>query len=167
MYPGAGSVLIGNDWTLPYVPRCFGKEAPPRIRYIVNTHFHQDLIDGNEAIAKADQSAAGMNNLLNLGPAGTIGAAVIAHDNVLKRLSAPTGSPAPVPFALWPTETYTTKKIDIFNGEAVQIIHEPAAHTDDIVSFSSASRTSSARVTFSTPSVILRLIGKTAEASRD
>ena len=36
-----------------------------------------------------------------------------------------------VPFAAWPTETYITKKREfLFNGEAVQIIHEPDAHTD-------------------------------------
>jgi len=35
-----------------------------------------------------------------------------------------------VPFALWPTETYATPEYQLFNGEGVEVIHEPAAHTD-------------------------------------
>ena len=65
-------------------------------------------------------------------PAATATAAIIAHENVLKRLSAdpPAGQPQ-VPFAAWPTETFITKRREfLFNGEAVQIIHEPNAHTD-------------------------------------
>jgi len=68
----------------------------------------------------------------DLGAAATATAVIIAHENVLKRLSAdPAPGQAPVPFAALPTETYITKKREfLFNGEAVQIIHEPDAHTD-------------------------------------
>jgi glyoxylase-like metal-dependent hydrolase (beta-lactamase superfamily II) len=102
------------------------------IRYIVNTHLHGDHIGGNEAIAKAGRFRAGGNVVGDLGAAATATAAIIAHENVLKRLSA---DPAPgqtqVPFAAWPTETYITKRREfLFNGEAVQIVHEPNAHTD-------------------------------------
>src|SRR5262249_9806764 len=57
-------------------------------------------------------------------------APILAHENVLRRVSAPTGSQSALPFAMWPSETYIGRDFRLFNGEAVKLIHEPAAHTD-------------------------------------
>jgi glyoxylase-like metal-dependent hydrolase (beta-lactamase superfamily II) len=100
------------------------------IQYIVNTHMHPDHTGGNEAVRKAGLTYVGANVTGNLTDAG-VGAQIWAQDNVLKRMSAPTGAQAPTPFGAWPTETYVSgRKQLFFNGEPVEIIHQPAAHTD-------------------------------------
>jgi glyoxylase-like metal-dependent hydrolase (beta-lactamase superfamily II) len=91
--------------------RATGATGP--IRYVINTHLHNDHTSGNTLMAKE-------------------GATVIAHDNVLKRMQTAKrrdGTPA-YPQTDWPKVTYADRKTLKFDGEEVELIHPPAAHTD-------------------------------------
>jgi glyoxylase-like metal-dependent hydrolase (beta-lactamase superfamily II) len=100
------------------------------IRYIVDTHVHQDHTGGNEPLRKAGSTISGGNVQADIKDSAE-GAQIIAHQNVLNRMSAPTGSQAPVPSSAWPTDTFLgDEKAIYFNNEGVEIIHIPNAHTD-------------------------------------
>jgi len=105
------------------------------IRYIINTSMDPDHVGGNDRLARAGLSilpgavvaGAGLSDDLvsNSGRAS-----VMAHENVLARMTAATG-PQAVPFALWPTKTFAYRQYSMYlNGEGIQVIHMPAAHTD-------------------------------------
>jgi cyclase len=62
---------------------------------------------------------------------GRAGIPIVAHENVLARMSAPTGKTSPTPTDAWPTQTFHTLHEDMyFNGESIQVLHVPAAITD-------------------------------------
>src|SRR5262249_10190743 len=80
--------------------------APPKpIRYIVNTSADPDHVGGNEKLVKAGKTFTGGNVAGDIADAGQ-GAAVIAYENVLTRVSAPTGEKAALPTDGWPTDTF-------------------------------------------------------------
>jgi glyoxylase-like metal-dependent hydrolase (beta-lactamase superfamily II) len=136
MLVGAGSnitVQVGKDGVLvvdtQYAPLSAKILAAIRtlsngpIRYVINTTYDADHTGGNEPIRKAGSTIAGGNVAGDIQDAAE-GAQIIAHDNVAQRMSkAPSGAQ--------PTSTFTgdQKKL-FFNGEGIEILHLPSAHSD-------------------------------------
>jgi cyclase len=119
---GVDGVLMVDTEYAPLAPKIMmavQKLSSGPLRYIVNTHMHPDHVGGNGAIAK----------LVPPDPAQPL--KIIAHENVLNRLSkAPPGQPPVLEDGL-PLDEYATPRKNLhFNGEAVVIYHEPNAHTD-------------------------------------
>jgi len=99
------------------------REAPPvPIRFIVNTSARPDDTGGNEKIQAAAEFIRG-------------GEHILAHEKVLARMSEPPKGQTtpPRPPDAWPTDTFRGEQMKLgrfFNGEGVQLLHVPAAHTD-------------------------------------
>lgn len=75
------------------------------VKIVMNTHHHGDHTGGNENF-------------------GDLGATIIAHDNVKKRLKEKS------PKSAIPVITYNNKMSIEINGETVLVIHVKNAHTD-------------------------------------
>ena len=104
------------------------KISPAPIRYVIDTSADADHVGGNEKISQAGETLfTGRTIGLPSEFAGTA-ASVLATENVLTRMSA--AQPAYTAAAL-PTETFFyPRKYMFLNGEGIEVLHQPAAHTD-------------------------------------
>jgi len=87
------------------------------VNYVVNTHYHWDHTDGNAWVHRT-------------------GATIVAHRNVLARLSTTTRvidwgfTFPPAPEDARPTEVVEDQRTIAFHGETVKISHFGSGHTD-------------------------------------
>ena len=127
---GAVVVDTGSAGEADAVVEAIRRLTDRPVRYVINTHAHADHTGGNERLALAG-AAIQPRGVATVGAGTGNRAEIIAHELTLNRMSAPAGSRAPTPVAAWPTATFSGRQKEFFfNDEGIQIVHQPAAHTD-------------------------------------
>ncbi len=114
-----GALLV--DTSVPQmiakIQAAVARVSPTPVRYVVNAHAHVDHFGGNEVMARA-------------------GAVIIAQENVRRRMEKGqhiaifNQTIPPSPPAALPQVTYDAGLTLHLDGETVDLIHGPAAHTD-------------------------------------
>jgi glyoxylase-like metal-dependent hydrolase (beta-lactamase superfamily II) len=134
---GSDGVVLVNAGRLDASSRVLAalrKITPLPIRYVIDTNAEADFVGGNGNLAKAGKTI--FTNVLGnpaLADAMTNGgaAAILAHDSILERMSAPTGKASPFPDDALPTEAFYSKRYTLrMNDEGIEVLYQPAAHSD-------------------------------------
>jgi glyoxylase-like metal-dependent hydrolase (beta-lactamase superfamily II) len=125
----SGPVVVDDQYAeqIPGIGRAVKALQDAPIRFVINTHYHDDHTGGNAAL-------------------GGGGAVIVAHDNVRVRLSTEQFSKLldrktpPKPASAWPVVTFAEGVVLHLNDETITIEHVANAHTDGdaIVWFSKA-----------------------------
>ena len=144
MIAGAGGnigVQVGNDGVVvvdagsvasaPAVIAAIKRISPQPIRYVIDTGPDADHVGGNEALSRAgDQFYPGTRSAASRPDALRSTAAILATEGVLRHMTAAGESMR----GGLPTESFHyAKKFLYLNGEAIEVLHQPSAHTDSDV----------------------------------
>jgi glyoxylase-like metal-dependent hydrolase (beta-lactamase superfamily II) len=125
---GDSIVLVGDDGVLlvdtsvaqmgAKIKAAIARVSTKPIKLVINTHAHADHFGANELMAQG-------------------GAVIIGHDALRERmakgqyLAAFNQTIPPSPPAALPTVTYADAMTIHFDGETVELVHVPGAHTDN------------------------------------
>jgi glyoxylase-like metal-dependent hydrolase (beta-lactamase superfamily II) len=129
----AGIILVdsGSRASADRVLDAINRLSTRPIRYIIDTAYDPDHTGGSERLSKSGQTILG-----NPGSSGVSedvftnggAASVLAHERVLAWMSR---EKTTFPFPQWPTKVYSTRNYSMaLNGEGIQVIHMPRAHSD-------------------------------------
>ena len=96
--------------------------------YIINSDDRPDHIGGNENLGKEGRPVpTDSQRYAVTDRVAASHAYIISFQTVLDRMSAPTGQASAIPQEAWPNDTYSVPQKNLyFNGEAVEIFHQPA-----------------------------------------
>lgn len=117
---GEDAVFVIDDQFAPLTPKitaAIARITPKPVKFVLNTHWHNDHTGGNENLGKA-------------------GALIVAHHNVRKRMSTEQViefinlKSKPEPKDALPVVTFSSDVTFHINGEEVRALHMPSAHTD-------------------------------------
>ncbi|TMQ69489.1 MAG: MBL fold metallo-hydrolase [Candidatus Eisenbacteria bacterium] len=113
---GPDGVLLIDDELAPLsdkIKAAIAKLSDRPVKILFNTHYHGDHVGGNENF-------------------GNAGATIVAHDNVWARMSQadPLRSLPPYPGPALPLISFRDRITFHVNGDTLQVIHVPPAHTD-------------------------------------
>jgi glyoxylase-like metal-dependent hydrolase (beta-lactamase superfamily II) len=130
---GDDGVLVvdtGSVATAPATLAAIRRITQAPIRYVIDTSADVDHAGGNALVAAAGQSFGIRPNEIPFGPGFSSGAAILAPQSLFARMSTATAG-VRLPEAAWPTETFEgTRRYMFINGEGIEVLHQPAAHTD-------------------------------------
>ena len=117
---GDDAVFLVDDQYAPMSPKIRAAVAAiskKPVKFVVNTHWHDDHTGGNEALGKSDT-------------------VIVAHENVRKRMAAGQlieflgNNVKPFPKAALPVVTFTQDVKFHLNGDEISVTHVADAHTD-------------------------------------
>ncbi len=120
---GVVVVDAGSAASAPAVLAAIKRISSKPIRYVIDTGPDADHVGGNEVLSTAGEKLFGGN-------AADRAAPILSAEGVLRHMAkSPAGG--------WPTEVFHySRKSMYLNGEAIEVLHQPAAHTDsDLFAF--------------------------------
>jgi len=135
---GVVVVDAGSAASAPAVVAAIKRITPKPIRYVIDTGPDADHVGGNDVLSTAgDQFFPGTRPAGPRQDALRASAAILAAEGVVRHMTESSESTPARPLVGLPTESFHyARKFLYLNDEAIEVLHQPAAHTDsDVFAF--------------------------------